>query len=86
VIDADPDHRWLWEDRAHDEEDDDDGSDCWIRHDGMTASSDKGIRYRIGSQNIWFPKAHIVASTKESIQVTRWLREQRPELFRKKYP
>ena len=83
MIDADLDHRALWGDRAHEEEDDDDGSDCWIRHDGVTASTGKGIRYRIGNQNIWFPRSHILASTAESIQVSRWLKKQRPELFKR---
>jgi len=76
------DHRFLWADRAYAEEDDDDGADCWIRHDGIAASSKMGIRYRIGSREIWFPRSHIIASTSESIQVTRWLKNQRLELFR----
>ena len=77
------DHRFLWADRAYAEEDDDDGADCWIDHDGITSSSDRGTQYRIGNQSIWLPKSHIVASTEKSVQVTRWLKTQRPGLFTK---
>ncbi len=78
--DGDPD---IWIDRVHREDEDDDGSDCWIRHEGMAGSSESGIKFRINGQDIWLPRSQITARTGESVQVTRWLKGQRPELFQR---
>jgi len=79
--DGDPDvGQAYWEDE------DDDGSDCWIRHDGVIGNSKKGIKFRIGGRDIWLPRSHITTCKAESVQVTRWLRGQRPELFRTPAP
>ena len=73
--------RLIYADLAYAEEYDEDGSDCWISHEGLIRESAKGLCFRIKGDPVWLPRSQIVSQEEARVQVTPWLKQQRKELF-----